>query len=53
MSDHNRLTVAITRARHKLIFIGDIQTLKSYTVFQKLFTLINPFNIVKIPIQVS
>ncbi|XP_075223339.1 DNA replication helicase/nuclease 2 [Lycorma delicatula] len=49
LSDHNRLTVAVTRAKHKMIFIGDVQTLKSYPVFLKLFSLINSSCIIKLP----
>lgn len=49
LSDHNRLTVAVTRAKHKLIFVGDVQTLKGYAVFRKLFSLINSANIIKLP----
>ncbi|XP_039281622.1 DNA replication ATP-dependent helicase/nuclease DNA2-like [Nilaparvata lugens] len=52
LSNHNRLTVAITRAKQKLIFIGDVQTLKGYSIFQKLFSLIDPSNIVVLPDEI-
>ncbi|XP_011497462.1 PREDICTED: DNA replication ATP-dependent helicase/nuclease DNA2 [Ceratosolen solmsi marchali] len=37
LEDHQRLTVAVTRAKHKLIIIGDLNTLQRYTPFNKLF----------------
>uniref|UniRef100_A0A182V8J4 DNA helicase n=1 Tax=Anopheles merus TaxID=30066 RepID=A0A182V8J4_ANOME len=37
LSDKSRLTVAITRAKEKLIIIGDRLTLNSYAPFKKLF----------------
>uniref|UniRef100_A0A182UA36 DNA replication ATP-dependent helicase/nuclease n=1 Tax=Anopheles melas TaxID=34690 RepID=A0A182UA36_9DIPT len=37
LSDKSRLTVAITRAKEKLIIIGDRLTLDSYAPFKKLF----------------
>lgn len=37
LGDKNRMTVAITRAKHKLIIIGSVQTLQCYSIFQKLF----------------
>uniref|UniRef100_A0A182JR23 DNA replication ATP-dependent helicase/nuclease n=1 Tax=Anopheles christyi TaxID=43041 RepID=A0A182JR23_9DIPT len=37
LSDKRRLTVAITRAKEKLIFLGDRSTLDSYLPFKKLF----------------
>nr|XP_023014382.1 DNA replication ATP-dependent helicase/nuclease DNA2-like [Leptinotarsa decemlineata] len=39
LEDKRRLTVAITRAKHKLIVVGDIQTLVEYSTFQKLVPL--------------
>lgn len=36
LEDQRRLTVAITRAKHKLIMIGDIKSLESYRPFKKL-----------------
>lgn len=37
LDDRRRLTVAITRAKHKLIMIGDVNCLNSYTPFRDLF----------------
>lgn len=34
LDDQRRLTVAITRAKHKLILIGDAQTLECHTPFR-------------------
>uniref|UniRef100_A0A182M9V9 DNA replication ATP-dependent helicase/nuclease n=1 Tax=Anopheles culicifacies TaxID=139723 RepID=A0A182M9V9_9DIPT len=46
LNDKRRLTVAITRAREKLIIIGDRATLESYTTFKKLFNVVTkPSNI--------
>ena len=44
LGDHRRLTVAITRAKCKLIIVGDKSTLLRYTIFQKLFSLIEDKN---------
>ncbi|XP_012282374.1 DNA replication ATP-dependent helicase/nuclease DNA2 isoform X2 [Orussus abietinus] len=38
LEDHQRLTVAVTRAKHKLIVIGDCNTLKWYSPFNLLFS---------------
>lgn len=38
LDDKRRLTVAITRAKHKLIIIGDFVTLKEYAPFNKLIS---------------
>ncbi|KAJ6643747.1 DNA replication ATP-dependent helicase/nuclease DNA2 [Pseudolycoriella hygida] len=38
LQDFRRLTVAITRSRHKLIIIGDIKSLNVYTPFKELFS---------------
>ena len=40
MEDQQRLTVAVTRAKHKLIIIGDLNTLQRYTTFNKLITVL-------------
>ena len=37
LDDRRRLNVAITRAKHKLIMIGDVQCLNKYTPFKDLF----------------
>lgn len=37
LEDRRRLTVAITRAKHKLIMIGDVNCLNKYTPFKDLF----------------
>ncbi|KAH8269375.1 hypothetical protein KR018_008815 [Drosophila ironensis] len=37
LEDQRRLTVAITRAKHKLIVLGDVQCLEQYAPFRKLF----------------
>lgn len=34
LDDQRRLTVAITRAKHKLILIGDARALECYTPFR-------------------
>lgn len=47
LSDKRRITVAITRAKLKLIMIGDVTTMKNYETFNKLLNHIP--NIIKIP----
>ncbi|PSN33515.1 DNA replication ATP-dependent helicase/nuclease DNA2 [Blattella germanica] len=37
LSDKRRLTVAITRAKHKMLAIGDVAALQVYSPFKKLF----------------
>lgn len=37
LDDRRRLTVAITRSKHKLIVIGDVNCLNNYTPFSDLF----------------
>lgn len=37
LDDRRRLTVAITRAKHKLIMIGDVKCLDKYSPFRDLF----------------
>ncbi|XP_078043010.1 DNA replication helicase/nuclease 2 [Augochlora pura] len=46
LGDHRRLTVAITRAKRKLIVVADKYTLSNYSAFKKLFTLVEAENIV-------
>ncbi|APT74995.1 hypothetical protein XO10_00210 [Marinitoga sp. 1135] len=41
LKDERRLNVAITRARKKLIIIGDISTLKNYPLFDELINYIS------------
>ncbi|CAK9803234.1 DNA replication ATP-dependent helicase/nuclease DNA2 [Anthophora quadrimaculata] len=48
LGDHRRLTVAITRAKHKLIIIADKTTLSQYSAFKKLFNLIDDKNILNL-----
>ncbi len=38
LQDFRRLTVAITRSQHKLIIIGDVNSLNGYAPFQALFS---------------
>lgn len=38
LEDLRRLTVAVTRSKHKLIIVGDVSSLTEYTPFQKLFS---------------
>ncbi|XP_071521309.1 DNA replication ATP-dependent helicase/nuclease DNA2 isoform X2 [Panulirus ornatus] len=45
LQDERRLNVAITRAKYKLIMIGDTATLKLYTPFRKLTTHLEPHQI--------
>lgn len=44
LEDQRRLTVAITRAKHKLIMIGDLNTLESYRPFKKLIDSMSKMN---------
>lgn len=37
LEDFRRLTVAITRAKHKLIIVGDVSSLKMYSPFKQMF----------------
>ncbi|XP_015433477.1 PREDICTED: DNA replication ATP-dependent helicase/nuclease DNA2 [Dufourea novaeangliae] len=48
LGDHKRLTVAITRAKHKLIVIADKYTLSHYSPFKKLFVLVEEKNIINL-----
>lgn len=41
LDDRRRLTVAITRAKHKLIMIGDVNCLNNFTPFRDLFKHMN------------
>lgn len=44
LEDQRRLTVAITRAKHKLILIGDTDSLDAYRPFQKLINSMSKMN---------
>nr|XP_012144834.1 PREDICTED: DNA replication ATP-dependent helicase/nuclease DNA2-like isoform X5 [Megachile rotundata] len=46
LGDHRRLTVAVTRAKCKLIIIADKCTLSQYSAFKKLFELIEDENVI-------
>lgn len=48
LDDQRRLTVAITRARHKLIIITDKVTLMRYTPFKNLFDVIDEKNVISL-----
>lgn len=41
LEDQRRLTVAVTRAKHKLIIVGDVASLQVYTPFRQLFASIS------------
>lgn len=48
LEDRRRLTVAITRAKHKLVMIGDHNCLVSYTPFRDLFKHINAMSKIQV-----
>lgn len=48
LDDQRRLTVAITRARHKLIIIADKVTLLRYKPFKNLFDVIDEKNMINL-----
>lgn len=48
LDDQRRLTVAITRARHKLVVISDKVTLTRYAPFKNLFDVINEKNVISL-----
>ncbi|XP_011068537.1 PREDICTED: DNA replication ATP-dependent helicase/nuclease DNA2 [Acromyrmex echinatior] len=48
LDDQRRLTVAITRARHKLIIIADKVTLLRYVPFKNLFDVIEEKNVINL-----
>ncbi|CAG9821751.1 unnamed protein product [Phaedon cochleariae] len=48
LEDHQRITVAITRSKHKLIIIGDVQTIAEYSTFKKLLPILQS-NIIRLP----
>lgn len=44
LEDQRRLTVAITRAKHKLIMVGDTASLDNYRPFRMLITSMSKMN---------
>lgn len=44
LEDQRRLTVAITRAKHKLIMVGDTVSLENYRPFKTLITSMSKMN---------
>ncbi|XP_012541123.1 DNA replication ATP-dependent helicase/nuclease DNA2 [Monomorium pharaonis] len=48
LDDQRRLTVAITRARHKLIIVADKVTVLRYTPFKNLFDVIDEKNVINL-----
>jgi DNA replication ATP-dependent helicase Dna2 len=48
LEDRRRLTVAITRAKHKLIMVGDVNCLSKYTPFRDLFKHMNSMSKVQV-----
>ena len=48
MQDECRLNVAITRAKHKLLVIGDAESLKIYKPFEKLLDVLHDHQIYKV-----
>ncbi|KAI4477910.1 hypothetical protein M0804_012390 [Polistes exclamans] len=48
LEDQRRLTVAVTRARHKLIIIADKDTMSQYTPFKQCFNIVEEKNIINI-----
>ncbi|XP_015178226.1 PREDICTED: DNA replication ATP-dependent helicase/nuclease DNA2 [Polistes dominula] len=48
LEDHRRLTVAVTRAKHKLIIIADKDTMSQYTPFKQCFNIVEEKNVINI-----
>ncbi|XP_011145053.1 DNA replication ATP-dependent helicase/nuclease DNA2 isoform X2 [Harpegnathos saltator] len=48
LDDQRRLTVAITRAKHKLIIIADEATVMKYMPFKNLFEVIDDKNVIRL-----
>lgn len=53
MSDMRRLNVAITRAKHKMILIGNVSMLRSYPPVEKLLNLLRDDQIISLPPNVD
>lgn len=52
-SDWQRMNVAITRAKTKLIFIGSMSTLSNSPFFEHMFEMLEEKNIYKLPLSVN
>lgn len=48
LADQRRLTVAVTRAKHKLIIIADRNTISQYAPFVKLFNIVQAKNVINV-----
>ena len=48
LHDVRRLTVAVTRAKHKLVIIGDSQTLRQYPPFAKLLNALEVHQLIRL-----
>nr|XP_022919346.1 DNA replication ATP-dependent helicase/nuclease DNA2 [Onthophagus taurus] len=48
LEDKRRLNVALTRAKHKLIIIGDVETVGKYSTFGKLFKFVDSDNFIRL-----
>lgn len=48
LEDKRRLTVAVTRAKEKLILLADVATIKEYTPFLNLFQGVASENFIKL-----
>lgn len=48
LNDQRRLTVAVSRAKHKLIIIGSSSTVKKYKPFEKLLSLLREDQFIKL-----
>ncbi|XP_018569495.1 DNA replication ATP-dependent helicase/nuclease DNA2 [Anoplophora glabripennis] len=48
LEDKRRLTVAITRAKHKLIIVGDVSTLEGYSTFKQILPYVEA-NLIRLP----
>lgn len=48
LADQRRLTVAVTRAKHKLIIVADRNAISQYAPFVKLFNIVQAKNIIDV-----